>query len=162
MESDWVWGLAILTQLKLLSTEWWVLKCEWVLRKRDRKTNRLSQNKLGTQKLRSTNTMALLLLLLPLSVSATSFKMDFLSAGTVRTDALQYINIGDCLRWSWSIITVKGVNEVSRKTLAKWVFKYGELTWNWMLVHKDHHWEVARRIFCHSTPLNIVKILWQL
>ena len=42
--------------------------------------------------------MAMLLLLLPLSVTATSFKMDFLSAGTVRTDALQYINIGDCLR----------------------------------------------------------------
>jgi len=42
----------------------------------------------------------LLLLLLSkelIFVKATSFKMDFLSAGTVRTDALMYSKIGDCV-----------------------------------------------------------------
>ena len=34
---------------------------------------------------------------LPLLVQSTSFKMDFLSAGTVRTDPLMYSKTGDCL-----------------------------------------------------------------
>merc|ERR1719260_693919 len=34
---------------------------------------------------------------LPLLVEATSFKMDFLSSGTVRTDPLMFSKIGECL-----------------------------------------------------------------
>ena len=34
---------------------------------------------------------------LPLLVRSTSFKMDFLSSGTVRTDPLMYSQTGDCL-----------------------------------------------------------------
>merc|ERR1711953_1355809 len=43
-------------------------------------------------------TMLLLLVIpAPLLVDATSFKMDFLSSGTVRTDPLMFSQIGNCL-----------------------------------------------------------------
>ena len=38
-----------------------------------------------------------LLIQLPATVKATSFKMDFLSAGVVRTDPLMFPQIGECL-----------------------------------------------------------------
>ena len=44
-------------------------------------------------------TMLLLLLVIPapLVVEGTSFKMDFLSSGTVRTDPLMFSQTGECL-----------------------------------------------------------------
>ena len=43
-------------------------------------------------------TMLLLLVIpAPLLVEATSFKMDFLSSGTVRTDPLMFSQTGECL-----------------------------------------------------------------
>ena len=38
-----------------------------------------------------------LLIALPCFVRSTSFKMDFLSSGTVRTDPLEYSKTGNCL-----------------------------------------------------------------
>ena len=44
-------------------------------------------------------TMLLLLMMIsaPLLVEGTSFKMDFLSSGTVRTDPLMFSQTGECL-----------------------------------------------------------------
>ena len=44
-------------------------------------------------------TMLLLLMIIPapLLVEGTSFKMDFLSSGTVRTDPLMFSQTGECL-----------------------------------------------------------------
>ena len=39
----------------------------------------------------------MLVLVVPMMVDSTSVKMDFLSAGVVRTDPLMYSEIGDCL-----------------------------------------------------------------
>ena len=44
-----------------------------------------------------TREVLLLLALLPCLVTPTSFKMDFLSAGTVRTDPLMFSKTGECL-----------------------------------------------------------------
>ena len=41
--------------------------------------------------------LLLLVIPAPLLVEATSFKMDFLSAGVVRTDPLMFPQIGECL-----------------------------------------------------------------
>merc|ERR1719209_2426248 len=44
-----------------------------------------------------TTMLGLLVLAAPLAVDATSFKMDFLSSGTVRTDPLMFSQTGECL-----------------------------------------------------------------
>ena len=55
--------------------------------------------------------LMLLVMAAPLVVDATSFKMDFLSSGTVRTDPLMFSQTGECLsdhvHRSFSLIEIK-------------------------------------------------------
>merc|ERR1712037_558046 len=53
---------------------------------------------MGSAEVMEVTTMLLLLVMpAPLVVEATSFKMDFLSSGTVRTDPLMFSQTGECL-----------------------------------------------------------------